>query len=131
MTTTASISSQSIGTSTNIGERLFPQKVTANAATSAYLLGVRVTAGAGVTLTGTVRVWFSSSSFSITAAQGAIYLRPTARYVDVPLNAVASSAVLIKDSTLEPLTGGYIYLWCEIPNLGTAATLDVNCVEVP
>lgn len=131
MTTTAAISGQSIGTSTNIGDGRFPQKVTANAASTAFNVAARVTDGAGPTNPGTVRVWFSSSSFNITAAVAVAALGTTARYLDVNLVDSRGSQIIIRDSTLEPLTGGYIYLWCSIPSLGTAATLDVNVVEVP
>lgn len=132
MTTTASISGQSIGTGSNVGAKLFPQKVTVNVATTAFVISGRVTNGTGnYPQTLYVRIWFTSSSFSVTAAQAVDQLnRAPARYLDLPLKEAAGQ-VTIKDSMLEVLTGGYIYLWCEVPTMTTAATLDVNVVELP
>lgn len=131
MVTNNSISGQSIGTSTNVGEGKFPQKITLNAATTAYVITPRLTNGAAAyDPAQVVRVWYTTSSFSLTAAQAVAQLDTTARYIDVrfkPLN----GQVNIKDSTLENVTGGYLYLWCDVPNLATAATLDVNAVELP
>lgn len=131
MTTTASISSQSIGTSTNIGEGKFPQKITAVATTTAFVICPRITNGAGdYNPASELVVWYSSSSYSVTAAQAAVQLRPTARFVSLKPSP-KGSGVVIKDSTLEPLTGPYIYLWCDVPTFSVAATLDVNVVELP
>lgn len=131
MTTTNAISGQTIGTSTNKGEGLFPQKVTLQAATTAYVITIRLTNGADAYISkAEVIIWYSTSSFSITAAQAVLQLKPTARYVTIKPSSLGS-AILIKDSSLEPVTGGFLYLWCDIPTVVTAQTLDVNTVELP
>ncbi len=132
MTTTALISSQAIGTSTNIGDALFAGKATAASTTTAFLLSARITAGAGpLTPNSVVRVWFTSTSFNIAAGVGPAQLGTTARYVDLLFTSPTGGQVQIKDGTLEPLTGPYIHYWVSVPGLGTAATLDVNLVELP
>lgn len=131
MVTNNSISGQSIGTSTNIGEGLFPQKITLNAATTCFVITPRITNGAAsYDPANEIIVRYSTSSFSITAAQAVSQLDCTSRYVPVKMKP-NNGAVAIKDSSLEPVTGGYLYLWCEIPKLSVAATLDVNVVELP
>lgn len=130
MITTNSISGQSIGTGSNVGADKFPQKVTADTSTMAFIISGRVTNGSGdYPATLYVRIWFTSSSYSITAAQAPTQLNRGARYVDVQLKSFATG-VTIRDSTTRVLSGGYIYLWCEVPNMPVAATLDVNVVEL-
>lgn len=131
MTTTAIISGQSMGTGSNVGDNLFAAKLTAQTTTTAFLLCVRVTEGAGPTNPGTVRVFFTSTSFSISAANGPSQLGATSRYVDVILSDPRGGQVIIRDGSLEPLTGANIHVWASAPQLGTAATLDVNVVELP
>lgn len=130
MTTTNAISGQSIGTSTNVGEGLYPQKITAVSTTSGFYIQPRVTNGIG-DYKGkyTVRVWYCASSYSLTAAAAVTQLKLNASYVDLPLDP-ANGGVAIRDSFLEVLSGQYIYLWCAIPNLPVAATLDVNVTEI-
>lgn len=130
MTTTTSISGQSFGTSTNIGEGKFPQKVTIQATTTSFVIEGRITNGAAGYVKQDVRVWYASSGFSVTAAVGSVALRPTARYVDIPMGQAAAQ-VTIRSSLLEPVAGSYIYLWVDLPTLTTAATLDVNVTELP
>lgn len=130
MTTTNAISGQSIGTSTNIGEGKFPQKITAVSTTSGFYVQPRVTNGAGdYTGCPKVRVWYCSSSYSLTAAQAVVQLRRNASYVDLDL-AGGNAEVAIRDSFLEVLSGQYIYLWVTAPKLPVAATLDVNVTEI-
>lgn len=130
MTTTNAISSQSIGTSTNIGEGKFPQKVTKVAASTAFVVEGRVTNGAAGYLGQIVRLWYAASSYDITAAAAVIALQPSARYVDIPLSP-DSGTDSIRTSLLEPALGQYIYLWCDVPTLATAATLYANVTELP
>lgn len=131
MTTTNSIATQSIGTGANKGEGLFPQKVTIAATTTAYVITARITNGTdGYKQAQELRIWFTSSSFSITAAQAVTQLKSTARYLDIKPSP-DSGDVRIKDSSLEPITGSYIYFWCDIPTVTTAQTLDVNLVQLP
>lgn len=131
MTTTNAINGQSIGTSTNVGEGKFPQKVTLAATTTAFIVTLRLTNGADTYMQkNEIVVWYSTSSFSITAAAAVAALRPTARYISIK-PPQGAGVVAIKDSSLEPVTGGFLYLWCDLPTFLTAATLDVNTVELP
>lgn len=131
MTTNSPISSQSIGTGSNKGEGILPQKITLAGTTTAFVITGRVTNGAAAyDPANEVIIWYSTSSFSITAAAAAVQLRPTARYLSIKVSNLAAG-VVIKDSSLEPVTGGYLYLWCDIPTFSVAATLDVNAVELP
>jgi hypothetical protein len=131
MTVTAAISGQSIGTSSNVGSGLFPQKVTRQVTTTAFHIAARVTNGTGgYDPHAEVRVWFSSTSFNITAAAAVSQLKSTARYLDVrPL--AETAGVVIRDSSFEPITGSYIHLWVDVPTVSVAQTLDVNVVELP
>lgn len=130
MTTTDSIASQSVGTSTNIGEGKFPQKITAQSTTSGFFVSLRLTNGAGSYPRPTnLRCWFTSSNFSITAAAAVLALRQQARYVDLRPSPDASG-VMCAQSELEVLAGAYIYFWFDVPTLSVAATLDASCVEI-
>jgi hypothetical protein len=131
MTINTPISGQSVGTSTNKGEGLFPQKITKNAATTAFSVQVRVTNGAGdYAIANVIRVWYLSSAFDMTAAAAVDACRSAARYVDLrPSN--LSSGVRLRDSDLEAVLGNYIYLWCDIPAATVAQSLDVTVVELP
>lgn len=135
MTTTDLLSSQSIGTSTNIGDKKFPVKTTAQAGTTAYSINAKLTLGSGIPLSASnnITVWYTSSSFSLTAAEAAAQLDTApARYVRLPLSPNPSTHGLVTyaNSFIEPLQGAYIYIWFELPNLTTAATLDVKLVEI-
>lgn len=131
MTTTTSISSQSIGTSTNVGQGLFPQKVTKQTATTAFLVDVRITNGAGgYNPVSEVRVWYASSTFSLSAANAVTQLRAAAGYVDVRPSPHASG-VTIRQSDLATVNGSYIYFWVDVPLVSVAQTLDVTLVELP
>lgn len=131
MTITQMLNGQTIGTGANKGEGLFATKLTLQSTTTAYVFTPRVTNGADSYLPkNEIIIWYTTSSFSITAAQAVKQLKSTARYVSIkpsPDNA----GVVIKDSSLEPNTGGYLYCWCDIPTVTTAQTLDVNIVELP
>jgi hypothetical protein len=131
MTTTSIISGQSIGTGADIGEGLYPQKITIAATTTAFVITPRVTNGAaGYNPGNEITVWYSSSSYSVSAAQAVKLVRGTARTVSVKPSPLAAGDVL-RDSTLEPVTGSYIYLWCDIPAASVAQSLSVNVVELP
>lgn len=132
MTVTASISGQSIGTSTNIGPDKFPQKVTCQSGTDRFFIEATVTNGAAsYDPANAIVIFYSSYSQSATANAALIdKLRKNARRLDVKPRRLAASVVVLA-SDLEPLSGPYIYLWCEIPTVSVAQTLDVNVVEGP
>lgn len=131
MTTTTAINAQSIGTSTNKGEGLFSQKITAQSDTSGYFVSPEITNGA----TGdydskqVVRIWFSSSAYSYTAANAVSSLKQDASYVDVRPGRHAAD-ITANNSFLSVLAGAYIYLWCDIPTVTTAQTLTVKVTEI-
>ena len=131
MTTQSAISGQSFGTSTNIGNDKFSiNPLTLGAGTTAYCVNVQVTAGtAGQGSQIEVRVWYTTTMRTVTAANAPIQLKTTARYVDIRLNN-GSGLITIKDSALEPATGSKFHCWVEAPKLDVAATLDVDLVEI-
>lgn len=132
MTTQSCISGQSFGTGSNIGDGKFSiTPKTFAATTTAFIVNVKVTNGTGpVDRQVEVRVWYTSTMRTVTAGNAPSHLGPTARYVDVRIP-VDSSGVSIKDSSLEPITGANFHCWVDAPKLQTAATLDVDLVEVP
>lgn len=134
MTTTTVLNAQSFGTGANKGNGLFgASPTTFQATTTAFLVCAEVTAGAGPTYSGAkqdVRVYYTSSCRSLTAAQALARLGQTVRYVDLRVPDTGG-VVQIKDSTLEPVTGQYFYFWVDAPSLLTAATLSVFLVELP
>lgn len=131
MTTTALISGQSIGTGSNMGTGILPIKLTLQTTTTAFVICGRMTNGAAAyNQREELRIWYTTSSFSITAAQAILQLNKTARYVDLRKSSL-NAGVVIQDSSLEPVTGASLYIWCDVPNSTVAQTLDVNAVELP
>lgn len=131
MTVTASIGSQSIGTGSNVGNDKFAQKVTCASGTTAFLIEAKVTNGASA-YDPSLRpmIWYASSSFSVTAAAAVDLLRNAARYLEV-IPSPNGSVARIRATELETIRGGYIYIWCDIPTVTVAQTLDVDVVELP
>lgn len=131
MTTTVAINGQSIGTSTNIGEDKFPQKVTAQTLSDRFFIEGKIVNGADAyDPSNRVVVWYASCSESVTAAASVDLLRNTARRLEV-VPSRRSGVSRTKVSDCEPLSGGYIYLWTEVPKLATASTLTVSVIEGP
>lgn len=130
MTITNSIASQSIGTSTNVGDKKFPQVVDRQTTTTSYNLVGRITNGAAEYDPATsVVVYYASSPFSVTAVVGAATLRPSGS-LRISLKRNAADVAHVPGANT-PMQGRYIYFWCEVPKLTTAATLDVSLVEFP
>jgi hypothetical protein len=135
MTTTTIINAQSIGTGANVGEGLFAGKTTLQAATTSFILSARITNGASnYQKTQSVEIYYSTSPFNSTAANGPVNLAQTAHILSVRPSQL-SSGVAIKDSVLEMSTAGgatgAIYYWCSVPNVLVAQTLDLVLVEMP
>lgn len=139
MTTQSLISGQSFGTSTNVGPGKFSiSAATLAAATTAYIINVQVTPGAGpVDRNAVIRVWYTTTMRTVTAGNAPYTLGPTARFVDCPIGNVNAatgfqvSVAVSRDSSLEPKTGDSLHVWCDAPTLSTAAVLSVDVVEVP
>lgn len=132
MTTQSAISSQSIGTSTNVGDGKFSiNPLTLAGTTTAYVVNVQWTNGTGVfPKRDTVVVWYTTTMRTVTAADAPQKLAQTARFVEIR-PAQGSGLIAIKDSSLEPVTGSKFHCWVSVPNLTVAATLDVDLVELP
>ncbi len=132
MTTQSAISGQSFGTSTNVGNNKFSiNPLTLGAGTTAFVVNVQVTNGtAGGAPQQEVRVWYTTTMRTVTAANAPLQLASTARYVDVRLSE-RTGGVVIKDSSLEPVTGSKFHCWVDAPTLDVAASLSVDLVELP
>lgn len=133
MTTQSLIAAQSFGTSTNVGNNKFSiAPATLAAATSAFVINAQITAPAtGFAGHGTVvRVWYTTTMRTVTAANAPLTLAATARYLDIACPDGAS-LVVSKDSALEPKTGSSLHVWVEAPPCALAHTLAVDVVEVP
>lgn len=130
MTSTNVISGQSFGTSTNKGNGLFsPSATTLAGTTTAFVVSAIVTAGTDAVLKPglRVRVWYTTTTHTVAAADAPSKLGQTARYVDVDID----RPVAIRDSSLEPVTGSKFHCWVDAPTLDVAATLTVALVELP
>lgn len=132
MTTQSAISGQSFGTSTNVGNGKFSiNPLTLAGTTTAYVVNMQITAGAGpFGPQQDVRVYYTTTMRTVTAANAPEQLGPTARYVELRIPQGASR-VTIRDSALEPVTGSKFHCWVDAPTLPTAASLTVDLVELP
>ncbi len=136
LVTQNAISAQSFGTSTNIGNSKFSiNPLTLADATTGYIINVQVTPGAGpVDPNAYVRVWYTTTFRTVTAANAPYTLRETARYVDKSIGCVGEVKVSVagsKDSAFEVKTGNKLHVWVDAPKLDTAASLTVDVVELP
>ena len=132
MTITAVIAAQSIGTSTNIGDAKFPQKVTLAATTTAAQVEVRITNGADTyDPRQKLRMNYVFSSFDVTAAQAAINYSESSRFLEITPKA-GQSLVALNKTLLEPAPGGgFLYFWFSVPTTTVARTLAANAIEYP
>lgn len=132
MTTTSVITAQSFGTLTNVGDnKLSIAPVALQSGSTAFVVNVQVTTGAADgNPEQEVRVWYTTSPRTFTAANAPISLAPTARYVDIRPSS-RGSTILTRDSSLEPVTGASFYCWVSLPRMNAAAILDVSLVELP
>jgi hypothetical protein len=136
LTTQSLISGQSFGTSTNIGNGKFSiNPVTLADATTGYIINVQVTPGAGpVDPNAYVRIWYTTTMRTVTAANAPYTLCDTSRYVDKLIGQSGQVRVSVagsKDSSFEVKTGNKLHCWVDAPKLETAASLTVDVVELP
>jgi hypothetical protein len=131
MTTTNVVAAQSIGTSTNLGNSVFPTKVTLDAGTSAAVLTLRVTNGTSGPLDSRcdITMWYSFSPVDVSAAAGVELLKQNARYVNLK-GADGASADRAKDSLIEPVTGQFLYIWFDVPTFQAAAVMNAYVTEI-
>lgn len=137
MTTTAALTSQSVGTLTNKGENLTfataTTKKTKETNTTAFAVEARVTNGAASYAPGTrIKVWYASTGFNITYDAAPPILRSGARYVEL-IPSINASESRVRAGDLQTLNGQYLHCWVDVGTLdmAVAQTLDVNFLEVP
>lgn len=134
MTSTAVINAQSYGTSTNKGNSLFtPNATTLQTGTTAFVVSVKLANSAtsqDIDKNQKVRVWYTTTTYTVTAAEAPLTLARTARYVDCwPRDGVSKES--ITDSSLEPVTGANFMCWVDAPTMSAAGSLTVTLVELP
>lgn len=130
MTTQAIFTAQSIGATTNTGEGKFSiAPLTIGATTTAYVVSIKITLGADEPLSKTkkIRVWYTTTTHTVAAADAVSQLGQTARFVEV----TADRPIIIADSTLEPVTGSKFHAWADPGTLTTAGSLTGTLVELP
>ena len=130
ITATAAIASQSIGTGSNVGSALFPQKITLQAATTALVLEARIVNGAGFRHDERqgVEVWYAVSNISFTAAAAVLALKQSAKHLFIKAGPKGLDDA-VKQSDLVSAIGAYLYIWCEVPTFPVAAALSVSVLE--
>lgn len=131
MTPNTVISGQTVGVS-NIGEGLFPWKVTIASTTTAFVITADLTNNSGGSYDQAqhIEARFISSPVSLTAAQAYAYMQRGARYLTI-IPAHRAGDRTIVSSEVEVCNGGYIYGWMNIPKANLTQTLSVYCVELP
>lgn len=130
MTTTTVINAQSFGTGSNVGNGKFSQNpVTLQVTTTAFVVSAEMATGNNGQLDPKtkIRVWYTTTTRTVTAADAPSKLGQTAHYVDVTID----RPVAIRDSMLEPVTGNLFHVWVDAPVLGVAGTITVVLVELP
>ena len=136
MTTTVILTSQSIGTGSNVGEELTfattGMKVTKQAATTAFVISAKLTNGAAsYSLSTRPLIRYASSPFDLTyTAAPAIFRNGGSRYLEM-VPAVGAGVIVSKSSEIETVCGNYIYIWCYIPTTSVAQLLDLSILELP
>lgn len=129
MTTTALVTTQSIGTGSNKGDGILPQKATLAGSTQNFVLSMEITNGAGGYVKGSrISAWYATSPFSYTAADGVVQLRNKARYLEIIVSHNAN-IIHAAASVLEPVAGQYLYVWFDIPVVTVAQTMNVSYTE--
>ncbi len=133
-TTTQVITDQAIGTGSNKGQRLFPQKLTLQSTTTAFAIEVLITNGASAPfaqIKADVRIRYAMSLVSVSAASAPELFENYASYVDIVIPPGATQA-RARQSLYAPATGIYLYVWADsVPALTNASELDVYVRELP
>lgn len=107
-------------------------KTTANASTSAYILSIKVTLGSGSYPNQKLQARYTSSPYDISTSANLaqLQLQGTARWHDMDISKWAAGETRIEDTTLEVITGGFIYVWLEGATYSPALTVTVTLVEL-
>jgi len=129
-TVTTANNAQSVGTGSNVGSDKFPTKTTLTAGTTAAVIEARVVNGDGVRQDERqgLEIWWAVSTLSVAAAAAPALLRQSAKKMSlVPGPAPLDDKAKMSD--LFSCIGTYLYIWCEIPNMGVAAALSIYVVE--
>ena len=133
MLTTAILSSQSIGTSTNIGNELTfstsTMKKTLESTTAAFVVSARLTNGAaGYNPSTRPVIHYATSPFDYAYTLAPAVFRNGARYLEL-VPSREGAAIVARASLPEIAAGTYIYFWVEVPAVSTAQTLDISLTE--
>lgn len=105
----------------------------ANTTTSAYILSVKLTLGASMyDPSQKLKVWYTSSPYNVstTGNAAATQHQYTARWMDVQLGQRNPGDIIIMDSSLEVLTGGYIYIWIEAGSYSPTVAVTITLTEL-
>lgn len=134
-TETVLINAQSVGTSTNVGDSKFSiNPVTLQTGTTAFYLDCKLANGAtagDIDRGQQIKVWYSNTVYTLTAAEAPLTLGQTARFVKLTPRNGASKEV-INQSSLEPTIGGAdILCWVDVPAFPVAGALTVTLCELP
>lgn len=130
MTSTPVIAGQAIGSGANKGDGILPQKHTLLAGSSGAVISLRLTQnGKPLDARTKVRCYYTTSPFSITAANAVTQMVNNTRHVDVATSD-DKAAVRIKDSSLDPVSGQYLYFWFDVPEFTADASLDATVTEL-
>ena len=129
MTTTALNAALSVGGTPGVVGAV---KTTFQSATTGFVVSGQITMGNGMPSPNPkqlVRLWYASSPFSYTAAQGSVRLKPTARYIEIPFADVGALIVAI-NSQVETRMGDYIYTWIETEGFSNPVVVDTSLQEI-
>lgn len=130
MTTTAIINSQSIGTSTNVGDFVQPTRTALQATTTQVQVIISITRGAAIPEGSYVGVYQAVSPVNWgTGAPNMQQVQMNAQFTRVPLRA-DRVVIEIASGTL-PTAAGFHYCWLQVPVMSVASTITVNLEETP
>jgi hypothetical protein len=129
---TVALSAQSVGTAANVGNSLFPTKVTLNAATITVALEIKLVNGAIQTKIDQrhrVRVYSAVTAESVTAANAPELLKYSCECTELipPMDALDTK---YKMSKPWKATGGFFCFWVDVPAFPLAGALTVNVIEL-
>lgn len=108
-------------------------QTTANTSTSAYVVSVKLLLGASMyDPSQKLKVWYTSSPYNVstTGNAAATQHQYTARWMDVQLGMRNPGDTIIMDSSLEVLTGTYIYIWIEAGTYSPVVTATITLTEL-
>lgn len=118
---------------TNVGPNQLAVKVTLDSATTAIIVSAILLNGAGnYNPSSKVRIWFMTFPTSMTAANVPARTQRTGnvRYIDLAPRLTPAAEVIVTGE-VEPIAGGYAYVWADLPETLVDQTLTVYLTELP